>query len=190
MTTRTPDILSQGALLVRDFVTPAEERRILQRIAETPWLRDLNRRVQHYGVRYDYRNPGAREPAAPFPLWTQHMARRLAPYFDGALPGQCIVNEYRPGQGIGMHADHRDFGPVVASLSLADDWPMRFRPRNSRPYVRHGAPGDTVLTLPRRSVLVLTGPSRDAWMHGIDPSDTAEMRRVTRISATFRTLAG
>ena len=127
--------------------------------------------------------------ATAFPLWAGHMARRLAPYFDGATPAQGIVNEYRPGQGIGMHADHRDFGPVVASLSLADDWPMRFRPRNARPYVRHGAPGDRVVTLPRRSVLVLTGPSRDAYMHGIDPADTAG-KRATRISATFRTLAG
>ena len=175
MTDRTPDILSQGARLVRDFVTPAEERRILQRIAAAPWLRDLNRRVQHYGFRYDYRNPGARQPASP--------------YFDGALPSQCIVNEYRPGQGIGMHADHRDFGPVVASLSLADDWPMRFRPRNSRPYVRHGAPGDIVITLPRRSVLVLACDARHSWMHGIDPSDTANLP-TARVSATFRTLAG
>ena len=152
MTARTPDILEDGALVVRDFVTPAEERRILERIAAAPWLLDLNRRVQHYGFRYDYTNPGAREPAAPFPLWTEHMARRLLEYFGGVLPTQCIVNEYRPGQGIGMHTDHRDFGAAVASLSLADDWPMRFRPRNARPYVRHGAPGDRVLTLPRRSV--------------------------------------
>ena len=50
-------------------------------------------------------------------------------------------------------------------------------------------PGDRVVTLPRRSVLVLTGPSRDAYMHGIDPADTAG-KRATRISATFRTLAG
>ena len=189
MNARTSDILPPGALLVRDFVTPAEERRLLLRIGDAPWLSDLDRRVQHYGFRYNYRNPGARQAATPFPLWAGHMARRLAPYFDGASPAQCIVNEYRPGQGIGMHADHRDFGRVVASLSLADDWPMRFRPRNTRPYVRHGAPGDRVLTLPRRSVLVLRGPSRDAYMHGIDPSDTAQ-RRVTRISATFRTLAG
>ena len=189
MTAPTPDILEQGALLVRDFVTPAEERRILQRIAEMPWLRDIYRRVQHYGFRYSYTNPGAREPAAAFPLWTEHMARRLLSHFDGVLPTQCIVNEYRPGQGIGMHADHRDFGPVVASLSLGADWPMRFRPRSSRPYVRHGAPGDRLLTLPRRSVLVLRGPARDAFMHGIDPADTAA-QRATRISATFRTLAG
>ena len=119
----------------------------------------------------------------------EHMARRLLPYFDAELPSQCIVNEYRPGQGIGMHADHRHFGNVVASLSLADDWPMRFRPRNARPYVRHGAPGDCVVTLPRRSALVLRGPARDAYMHGIAPADTAGMT-ATRISATFRTLAG
>ena len=188
MTARTPDILEDGALVVRGFVTPAEERRILERIAAAPWLLDLNRRVQHYGFRYDYTNPGAREPAAPFPLWTEHMARRLLQYFDGVLPTQCIVNEYRPGQGIGMHTDHRDFGAAVASLSLADDWPMRFRPRNARPYVRQGAPGDRVLTLPRRSVLVLRQRARAEWMHGIDPSDTAS-RRATRVSATFRTLA-
>ena len=97
------------------------------------------------------------------------MADRLREHFAGALPVQCIVNEYRPGQGIGMHADHRDFGPVVASLSLAADWPMRFRPRSVRPYARGGLPGDEVAVLPRRSVLVLAGSARRDWMHGIDP---------------------
>ena len=189
MTAPTPDILRHGALIVPDFVTPAEERRILERIAEAPWIRDLNRRVQHYGFRYSYTSPGAREPAPPFPLWSEHMARRLLPHFAGAIPTQCIVNEYRPGQGIGMHADHCDFGPVVASLSLAADWPMRFRPRSARPYVRLGAPGDEVITLPRRSVLVLSRAARASWMHGIDPADTAN-RPATRVSATFRTLAG
>ena len=106
----------------------------------------------------------------------------------GALPVQCIVNEYRPGQGIGMHADHRDFGCVVASLSLADDWPMRFRPRSVRPYARDGLPGDEVAVLPRRSLLVLAGPARSAWMHGIDRTDSAHAA-ATRLSATFRTLA-
>ena len=83
MTARTPDILSQGARLVRDFVTPAEERRILQRIAAAPWLRDLNRRVQHYGYRYSYRNPGAREAASPFPLWAEPVHRERVPSGPG-----------------------------------------------------------------------------------------------------------
>ena len=46
-------IFAQGAAIVPDFITPAEETRILQRIHEAPWLGDLSRRVQHYGYRYE-----------------------------------------------------------------------------------------------------------------------------------------
>ena len=117
------------------------------------------------------------------------MAERIRPHFAGALPVQCIVNEYRPGQGIGMHADHRDFGDVVASLSLGADWPMRFRLRSTRPYASGAMPGDEVAVLPRRSVLVLVGPARQRWMHGIDRLMSARAT-ATRVSATFRTFAG
>ena len=97
-------------------------------------MTELRQCVQHYGYRYAYRGGGSREPAPAFPRWASVMAGRLRPNFRGAFPVQCIVNEYRPGQGIGMHADHRDFGGVAVSLSLGTDWPMRFRPRASRPY--------------------------------------------------------
>jgi len=86
-----------------------------------------------------------------------------------------------------MHADHAQFGPLVASLSLGDEWPMRFRPRRVRPYARDGLPGDEVVVLPRRSALVLAGPARTDWMHGIDRA--AGRGRAVRVSATFRTLA-
>ena len=181
-------IFAHGAVIVPDFVTPAEEDRLLLRIGQAPWMTELSRRVQHYGYRYDYRGASRPEPATPFPRWAEAMADRLREHFAGALPVQCIVNEYRPGQGIGMHADHRDFGPVVASLSLAAAWPMRFRPHSVRPYARGGLPGDEVAVLPRRSVLVLAGTARRNWMHGIDPADTAG-EAATRLSATFRTLA-
>ena len=161
-------IFAHGAVIVPDFVTAAEEERLLLRIGQAPWMTELSRPVQHYGYRYDYRGASRPEPAA--------------------LPVQCIVNEYCPGQGIGMHADHRDFGPVVASLSLATDWPMRFRRRDAGRYVRGGLPGDEVAVLPRRSVLVLAGIARRDWMHGINPADTAR-GTATRVSATFRTLA-
>ena len=127
---------------------------------------ELRRRVQHYGFRYDYRGGNSRVPATAFPRWTAAMAERIRPHFGGALPVQCIVNEYRPGQGIGMHADHRDFGPVVASLSLGADWPMRFRLRSTRPYASGAMPGDEVAVLPpplgsgpRRACT----PAVDAW---------------------------
>ena len=180
-------IFDEGAVLVPELITQAEERRILLRIADARWMTDIGRRVQHYGYEYDYRGSGAPVPAAPFPRWAAAMAERLAPWFDGAVAEQCIVNEYRPGQGIGMHADHAQFGPVVASLSLAADWPMRFRRRSVRPYARDGLPGDEVAVLPRRSALVLAGSARTAWMHGIDRA--AGRGRAVRVSATFRTLA-
>ena len=185
----TDSIFAHGAVIVPDFVTPAEEARILLRISEAPWLTELRRRVQHYGFRYSYSGAGTRAPAPALPRWAEFLAERLRAHFGGALAVQCIVNEYRPGQGIGMHADHRDFGPTVASLSLGASWPMRFRRRNTRPYARDGLPGDEVATLPRRSALVLAGPARSAWMHGIDRTDTAG-ETATRLSATFRTLAG
>ena len=184
----TDSIFAHGAVIVPDFVTPAEEARLLLRITEAPWMTDIGRRVQHYGYRYNYKGSSRPVPAAPFPRWAEAMTARLRPHFAGSLPVQCIVNEYRPGQGIGMHADHADFGPVVASLSLGASWPMRFRRRNTRPYARDGLPGDEVAVLPRRSVLVLAGPARAAFMHGIDRADTARAT-VTRVSATFRTLA-
>ena len=181
-------IFAHGAVIVPNFVTPAEEERILLRIARAPWMTELRRRVQHYGYRHSYIGASRPVPAAPFPRWAAVMADRLREHFGGALPMQCIVNEYRPGQGIGMHADHADFGPVVSSLSLAADWPMRFRPRAVRPYARDGVAGDEVAVLPRRSVLVLAGATRRDWMHGIDRADTAG-QTATRLSATFRTLA-
>ena len=185
----TDSIFSQGAVIVSDFITPAEEERILLRIHQAPWLTELRRRVQHYGYRYDYRGGGSHAPAPDFPRWASVMADRLREHFAGTLPVQCIVNEYLPGQGIGMHADHRDFGPVVASLSLSACWPMRFRRRDAAPYARTGLPDDGVVTLPRRSVLVLAGRARSEWMHGIDPADTRDLT-ATRLSATFRTLPG
>ena len=183
-------IFDQGARLVPDIVTEAEERRILMRIAAAPWLSDLSRRVQHYGFRYDYsaRASGRHAPAPAFPRWATVIGERLRPLFGGIRPEQCIVNEYRSGQGIGMHADHPSFGPVVVSLSLGAAWPMHFRPRSARPYVRHGLPSDEVAVLSRRSALVLCGQARHAWMHGIDPVANARQAE-TRVSATFRTLA-
>ena len=184
----TDSIFAHGAVIVPDFVTPAEEARILLRIAEAPWLTELRRRVQHYGFQYDYRGSTRPVPAAPFPRWASAMAERLRTHFVGSLPVQCIVNEYRPGQGIGMHADHHDFGDVVGSLSLGASWPMRFRRHDMRPYARDGLPGDEVAVLPRRSVLVLGGAARHRFMHGIDRADTAR-ETATRVSATFRTVA-
>ena len=54
---RNTGIFDKGAAIVPDFITPAEERRILRRIHETHSLDDLSRRVQ-----------ASRVPHEPSPL--------------------------------------------------------------------------------------------------------------------------
>ena len=182
-------IFAAGAELLLNVINEAEERRLLQRIYDAPWSTEIGRRVQHYGFRYDYRarNDVRPLPAPSFPRWAEVIGRRLAPCFGGNLPEQCIVNEYLPGQGIGMHADHEVFGPTVVSISLGAEWTMHFRPRNVRPYSRTALPRDETASLPRRSALVLRGPARTVWMHGLDPETNAALPE--RVSATFRTIA-
>ena len=183
-------IFENGAVIVPDLITEAEETRVLERIAAAPWMRDIGRRVQHYGYRYDYRGSQPPTPTTALPRWAVVIGERLKAWFAGnAVPTQCIVNEYEPGQGIGMHSDSPNFGPVVASLSLGEAWPMRFRHRAVRPYARDGLAGDEVVVLARRSAVVLSGAARSAWMHGIDRNDTRVLRGV-RVSATFRTVLG
>ena len=95
MSTRTSNIPPPGAPLVRDFVTPAKQRRILQRIGEATWLADLNRRVQHYGFRYDYR--------------TRQRLLQIAG-FDHRLHGWSP-----PGRrAFGVGTRHVNFGPSVS----------------------------------------------------------------------------
>ena len=159
-----------------------------QRIGEAPWMAELSRRVQHYGWRYDYRGASRPVPAAPFPRWAAVMADRLRERFGGAAPGAVHRQRVPPRP---RHRDARrprrfraGRGVALSRRRLADAVP----PPHRAPLRPRRASGDEVAVLPRRSVLVLAGPARTAWMHGID-RDAGRRRRATRISATFRTLA-
>ena len=180
-----------GLRYVPAFLTPAEQEDAVRRIDanEGAWLTSLSRRVQHYGWRYDYAaravTPDMR--IGPLPDWLEALAERL--YEDGGferVPEQVIINEYEPGQGIAMHADHPGFGDAVAMVSLGDDWAMDFS--------RVGRDGDdprtASMTLERGSALVLTGEARSEWRHGIakrrKERDGRERKR--RLSLTFRTV--
>jgi alkylated DNA repair dioxygenase AlkB len=180
-------MMISGLTLHPDFITPAEEKDLLDILDAQPWRADFQRRVQHYGYRYDYK---ARQVTSdlylgPLPSWLQGLAERLT--HSGLfpdLPDQVIVNEYLPGQGIAPHIDCVPcFGGVIASLSLASDVVMDFgRPDNFR---------KTAERLPARSLLVMSGPARYHWQHGIakrktDVVDGEKIIRQRRVSLTFR----
>jgi hypothetical protein len=55
----TTDI--EGLSVRTDWITPEQERALLERIDASEWRADILRRVQHYGWRYDYKaRSGAR----------------------------------------------------------------------------------------------------------------------------------
>ena len=181
----------QGLYYYNGFLDEHAQRALIDCIDTNPWRADLERRVQHYGWRYDYRTKTVTPDMdlGPLPYWVDEVATRLyteTKLFD-RVPDQAIVNEYQPGQGIALHADRQCFGDTIATLSLGDDWETRLRP------VRGTAREDRRIMLARGSVLILTADSRSRWMHGIDrrrteKSPRGQRGRRRRLSLTFRTM--
>ncbi|UGQ14011.1 alpha-ketoglutarate-dependent dioxygenase AlkB [Yinghuangia sp. ASG 101] len=180
-----------GLRCVAGWLGPGVGEALLAEIDAAPWSTRLKRRVQHYGHRYDY---GSRKVAAdpetavpPLPEWAREAATRLVR--EGLMDReaeQVIVNEYQPGQGISAHVDCLPcFGPVVAAISLGSRCVMDFSdPESGTKLAMPLAPG---------SLLVMTGPARFTWRHGIaarksDPGTSGRVPRGRRVSVTFRTM--
>ena len=90
-----------------------------------------------------------------------------------------LVNEYQPGVGISSHIDNLQFEDGVVSLSICADIVMEL------------VNGETEMKkegkLPRRSALVLHGPARYKWRHGIAARKKDNgIARQRRLSLTFR----
>lgn len=180
----------EGLFITPNFLTPEEQQDCIRQVDANPelWLNDLSRRVQHHGWRYDYKARAITPDMylGHFPPYLQALARRVhdeTGLFD-RVPEQVIINEYLPGQGIRSHIDHRGFGPAICTISLLDDWEMDFSP-NWR--------DKSQALLTKGSCLVLTGPARSTWQHGIEPrrsepGPSGQRPRARRVSLTFRTV--
>ena len=189
-TTTTHALRIPGLHYIADFLSQDEQVGLIEQVDDEPWLNDLDRRVQHYGWRYDYRAKSISVDMriGALPGWLEQVGQRLferTGLFE-SVPNQAIINEYEPGQGIAMHVDRHCFGPTVATVSVGDDWMMDFRPVGTK------NKNDQIL-LERGSALVLTGIARNRWLHGIakrkSETDTYGRRpRQRRISLTFRTV--
>ncbi|MEL6151175.1 MAG: alpha-ketoglutarate-dependent dioxygenase AlkB [Chloroflexota bacterium] len=149
----------------------------------------MKRRVQHYGYIYDYkrRKVDSSMYLGNLPEWLSSLVNHM--HTDGhfpAVPDQCIINEYEPGQGINPHVDCEPcFGDVIASLSLLSGSVMHFDhyTRSKRVSVY----------LAPRSMVVMTGEARYHWKHSIparqtDRLATGIVKRGRRLSVTCRTV--
>lgn len=181
-----------GLIYWKNWLSAADEEKLLKDIDAHPWNSVLSRRTQQYGYVYDYGavakqsvDESRLSMAQMLPASLQALADRL---FKEKIcpikPDQCIVNEYKAGQGINPHIDHTaSFQDCIVSISLGSDVVMDFKSLER---------GDSKpVLLNRRSAVVLSGDARYRWQHGIaqrevDQIDGREIVRGRRVSITFR----
>src|SRR3954447_17057794 len=167
--------LLEGLRYQADFITPADEESLVERVRELPF-REFEfhgyfgkRRVVSFGWRYEFSGGGKLQKAADLPEFFLPL-RSLAASFAGLEPEalqHVLVSEYAPGAGIGWHRDKAVFGQVVG-VSLFTPCVLRFR----RKVAIHGASAKQSwervnFQAEPRSAYDLTGPARLEWQHSI-----------------------
>src|SRR6202020_1530975 len=122
-----------------------------------------NRQVVSFGYRYDYDRRAVVE-AAPFPSFLIPLRRKVAAIFDRPEETfrQVLINEYRPGAGIGWHLNKAQFDEVVG-VSLLAPCTFRFRRKAGQTWARQSA-----IVAPR-SAYLLSGAARNVWEHSLPP---------------------
>ncbi|MET3522231.1 alkylated DNA repair dioxygenase AlkB [Mesorhizobium abyssinicae] len=176
------DDLPEGFRYKPELITPEEEWELLRHLEGLPFQpfdfhgHLANRQVIGFGLRYDYDRRQVVE-APPIPDFLMTLRRKVATFVG--LPEsafeQVLINEYRPGAGIGWHRDKPHF-ETVAGVSLLAPCSFRLRRKNGTKWDRK-----TIIVEPR-SAYLLRGPARDEWEHSIPPLTEH------RYSITLRTL--
>jgi len=175
----------EGLSYFSSFIDSTIHNRLIETIDGQPWEHTLKRRVQQYGYRYVYKDRTIADAhcLGPLPKWMDQIEALLhqQDIFE-AGPDQMIVNEYLPGQGIALHIDRAScFGETIAILSLDSRVVMDLVHAKSRE--------SSKALLEPCSLLVLKGPARYEWKHGIAARKTDRfqgnsLRRKRRISLT------
>jgi alkylated DNA repair protein (DNA oxidative demethylase) len=175
--------LPEGLTYVEDFVTPAEERALLDAVEALDFRpvvmrgQTARRTVRHFGLDYDY-EAGELVPADPLPGELEWLRERCAALIERHPPDlvQILVSRYPAGAGIGWHRDAPMFGSRIAGVSLLSPCRMRFQ------RAVKGEREVAAIDLAPRSAYVLSGKARWSWQHSIPAA------KALRYSITFRTL--
>ncbi|WP_322418035.1 alpha-ketoglutarate-dependent dioxygenase AlkB [Mesorhizobium huakuii] len=174
--------LPEGFAYRPALITPREETELARHLEGLPFQafdfhgHPANRRVVGFGLRYDYDRREVVE-ALPIPGFLLPLREKVAAFARRPAEAfaQVLINEYRPGAGIGWHRDKPHFEDV-AGVSLLAPCGFRLRRKSGDGWERR-----TVIVEPG-SAYLMTGPSRIEWEHSIPP--LAEHR----YSITLRTL--
>nr|XP_023020411.1 alkylated DNA repair protein alkB homolog 8 isoform X1 [Leptinotarsa decemlineata] len=180
-----------GLVILKDYISPEEEKYLLKLFNFDSTTNQMkHRQVRHFGYefRYDINNVDKDKPLEEkIPNECDYLWTRLQNTdFKHFRPDQLTVNHYSPGQGIPHHVDtHSAFEDPIVSLSLQSPVVMDFK-RGAKHFC---------VTLPQRSLAIMSGESRYDWSHGITPrkfdiihslGSFNSLERGTRVSLTFR----
>ena len=114
-----------------DLISPEEEAELVDRLKSLPFVpfdfhgHLANRRVVGFGFRYDYDRRDLVE-ASDIPAFLLGLREKVASFAcrPAEAFAQVLINEYRPGAGIGWHRDKPHFEEVAGVSLLA---PCSFR---------------------------------------------------------------
>lgn len=153
----------EGLTLVPEFLSESEERDLLASLPKKAVLSGQRNRdsIARWGVENHY-NGGFRGKQPPTPL--QMAAARIKEQgLMDAVPRSFTMNQYYAGQSLKAHVDALQCGPKIVVLSLLGRAILRF----TNPNDAKARPVDVALT--PRSLLVMSGPAREIWMHEVLP---------------------
>lgn len=179
-----------GLIYIPDFISLEESLKLISYIESQSWSSELNRRVQHYGYRYDYKTrnlavaSGVLEIKQPFIGLLDTLTYELNELALKTRPNQIIVNEYEIGQGITWHIDsEKSFDDNIFIISLLSDCVMKLEHKKSKKQLE--------VLLKKNSLLCLTKESRYDWRHTIPDTKSfvfkgKKVMRARRLSLTCR----
>ena len=177
-----PNGLPEGFCYRPNVLSGDEEDGLARELADLPFKPFdfhgylANRQVVSFGYRYDY-DRRAVVGASPFPSFLVSLRNKVAAIFDRPAEAfrQVLINEYRPGAGIGWHPDKTQFDEVVG-VSLLAPCVLRFRRKAAETWDR------VSLAVEPCSAYLLSGAARTVWEHSIPALNQL------RYSITLRTL--
>lgn len=192
-----------GVLVYDDFITTSEEEELVSLIDSNPWKESQSgRRKQDYGPKVNFKRKKVKFGTFNgLPEFMQTIVERLKglPKLSDFSTVELCNLEYVPTRGSSIDPHYDDnwlWGERLVTLNLLSDTKLTMTCHNqSNNSIKlenclsdlNARLHDLCVKVPlnRRSIVVLFGPARYTWMHGIERSDITSRR----LCCTFRELS-
>lgn len=127
--TMTTEVKIPGLSVIPNWISQYQHDWLVAKIDSLPWDNQLKRRTQHYGWRYRYDGSlltRDRDFIGELPEWLSRVSGHIKKWLPSC--DQVLVNEYKKGQRITAHIDHRlNFGGTIISLSLCSNGTLIYK---------------------------------------------------------------